>query len=143
MNFESKLKKLMNELGLSQSKVSELTGISKSNISQYINGKHEPSKERKKEIAVALGVQEDYFNQFEATAIVQHDGIINLHPKDVAKLLHKSKDFVEQGLQQGRFPWGYAVKMKNWSYLINGEKFAKCEGIELPIVQQQDGGKNV
>lgn len=61
MTFADKLKNLMTELGLSQSKLSELTGIGKSSISQYLSGKNEPSKERKKEIARALGVQESYF----------------------------------------------------------------------------------
>jgi DNA-binding transcriptional regulator YdaS (Cro superfamily) len=133
MTFASKLKKLMNELGLSQSKLSELTGISKPNISQYINGKHEPSKERKKEIAVALGVQEDYFNQFAATAIVQHGSAINVPVADAAKLMGKSKEWVMQGLRDGIFPWGYAVKLTKWSYFISSVKFTEYTGIEVPL----------
>ena len=61
MTFSEKLKNLMSELGLSQSKLSDLTGIGKSSISQYLSGKNEPSKDRKKEIARTLGVQDDYF----------------------------------------------------------------------------------
>ena len=70
MTFSEKLKNLMTELGLSQSKLSSLTGIGKSSISQYLSGKNEPSKGRKKEIARALGVQDDYFEQFEPAATV-------------------------------------------------------------------------
>ena len=48
----------MKELDLTQSKLSDLTGIGKSSISQYLSGKNEPSKDRKQEIARALGVQD-------------------------------------------------------------------------------------
>lgn len=133
MTFAEKLKRLMKELGLTQSKLSDLTGISKPNISQYIKGKHEPSKERKKEIARALGVQEDYFETFLPGVAINCDEIINLPVALAAKLMHKSKNFVEDGLQQGRFPWGYGVKMKEWSYWINSKRFSEIEGIEIPF----------
>lgn len=47
MSFASKLKGLMEELDLTQAKVSDLTGIGRSSISQYVSGKNEPSKERR------------------------------------------------------------------------------------------------
>ncbi len=133
MTFADKLKNLMKELNLTQSKLSDLTGISKPNISQYIHGKHEPSKERKREIANALGVQEDYFEMFLPVVEMQDDGIIDLPVNIAAKLLHRSEDFVKDGLKQGQFPWGYAVKMKKWRFLINGKKFSEIEGVQIPI----------
>jgi len=133
MNFGNKLKRLMNELGLSQSKISELTGIGKSSISQYLSGKNEPSKERRKEIARALGVQEDYFNQFEASATVQHNSAINVPVPLVAKLMGKSKEWVMQGLRDGIFPWGYAVKLTKWSYFVSSVKFTEYTGIKIPV----------
>ena len=133
MTFAEKLKNLMKELDLTQSKLSDLTGIGKSNISQYLKGKHEPSKDRKKEIARALGVQETYFEMFEPTAEITQDEVINLPVIIAAKLMKKSKEWIEDGLQQGRFPWGYAVKMKKWSYWINAKKFSKIEEIKIPI----------
>ena len=78
MTFADKLKNLMKDLDLTQSKLSDLTGIGKSSISQYLSGKNEPSKDRKQEIARALGVQETYFEMFEPAATVQHDGVVNL-----------------------------------------------------------------
>ena len=53
MTFADKLKNLMKELDLTQSKLSDLTEIGKSSISQYLSGKNEPSKDRKQEIARA------------------------------------------------------------------------------------------
>lgn len=132
MSFAEKLKALMGELNLSQSKLSDLTGIGKSSISQYLSGKNEPSKDRKKEIARKLGVQEDYFDTFETAATVQHDGVFNLPVTLAAKLMGKSKEWVKQGLRDGVFPWGYAVKLTNWSYFISSVKFTEYTGIEIP-----------
>lgn len=39
MSFANKLKGLMEELDLTQAKVSDLTGIGRSSISQYVSGK--------------------------------------------------------------------------------------------------------
>lgn len=133
MMFADKLKNLMNELGLTQSKLSELSGIGKSSISQYLSGKNEPSKDRKREIARTLGVQEDYFELFEPIAAIQRDKTINLPVALAAKLMKKSKEWVMQGLRDGVFPWGYAVKLTDWSYFISSVKFTEYTGIEVPL----------
>lgn len=133
MSFADKLKNLMKELDLIQSKLSELTGISKSSISQYLSGKNEPSKERKQEIARALGVQETYFEMFEPAATVQHDGVVNVPVPLIAKLMGKSKEWVMQGLRDGVFPWGYAVKLTKWSYFISSVKFTEYTGMKVPM----------
>ncbi len=142
MNFAEKLKALMKELDLSQSKLSDLTGIGKSSISQYLSGKNEPSKDRKKEIARKLGVQEDYFDTLKTAATVQHDGVFNLPVTLAAKLMHKSKDWVRQGLRDGVFPWGYAVKLTNWSYFISSVKFTEYTGIKIPMKLESEGSVN-
>lgn len=134
MSFAEKLKNLMKELDISQSKLSHLTGIGKSSISQYLAGKNEPSKNRKIKIALALGVQEDYFEMFQPTATVQqHDEVVNLPVTLVAKLMRKSKEWVMQGLRDGVFPWGYAVKLTKWSYFISSVKFTEYTGIKVPV----------
>lgn len=133
MSFADKLKNLMQDLKISQSKLSELTGIGKSSISQYLSGKNEPTGARKKEIACALGVQEDYFDQFGAIAEITQNSVINVPVPLIAKLMGKSKEWVAQGLQDGVFPWGYAVKLKKWSYFISSVKFTEYTGIQIPI----------
>ena len=133
MTFAEKLNRMMKELGLKQSNLSDLTGIGKSSISQYVSGKNEPTRERKQEIARALGVQEDYFDSLITTAMVQHDGAVNLPVPTAAKLMRKSKEWVMQGLRDGVFPWGYAVKLTNWSYFISSVKFTEYTGIEVPL----------
>ena len=131
MTFADKLKKLMEDLDLTQGEIHKITGIGRSSISQYLSGKNEPSQMRKQEIARALGVQETYFEMFEPAATVQHDGVVNLPVTLAAKLMKKSKEWVMQGLRDGVFPWGYAVKLTNWSYFISSVKFTEYTGIEV------------
>lgn len=133
MSFAEKLKKLMLELNISQAQVSKLTGIGKSSISQYLSGKNEPSKNRKREIALALGVDGEYFNQFESKTIIQSDSVTNVPVSVVAALMGKSKEWVMQGLRDGVFPWGYAVKLTKWSYYISSVKFTEYTGIKIPM----------
>lgn len=43
--------------------------------------------------------------------------------KKAATLMGVTPQFLRLALQQGRFPFGVAVKMKRWSYYINASKF--------------------
>ena len=47
----------------------------------------------------------------------------SLAVKEVARALGVTPQFLRLGLQQGRFPFGTAVKMKRWAYYINSERF--------------------
>ena len=132
MSFGTKLRKLMNELHLNQTQLSALTGINKSSLSQYISEKNVPSEERRKEIAYALGVSDDFFETEETAATVCEKSSVNLPIALVAKLMGKSKDWVMQGLRDGVFPWGYAVKMSQWSYFVSAVKFTEYTGIPVP-----------
>ena len=132
MTFAQKLKDLMKQADLSQKDLHDLTGIGQSSISQYLNGRNEPTKKRKREIAKALGVAEDYFEVFEPVAKIDSDSTINVPVPVIAKLMGKSKAFVTQGLRDGVFPWGYAVKLTNWSYFISSKKFTEYTGIPVP-----------
>lgn len=40
-----------------------------------------------------------------------------------AKIMGINARFLQMALQQGRFPFGTAVKMKQWAYYINTERF--------------------
>lgn len=49
---------------------------------------------------------------------------------EVAQKMNASEQFVRVGLQQGIFPWGYAVKMSSqWTYFINAVKFHEIEQV--------------
>ena len=59
-NFGENLQDILNEKGIKQRELSELTGIPASSISFYINGKAMPSAEVIVKIAYAIDV--DYFD---------------------------------------------------------------------------------
>lgn len=59
--FSEKLQKLITENGLTQKKLAEITGLSKSGISQYVNGIHKPRKDKLIVLSESLKVDIDYF----------------------------------------------------------------------------------
>ena len=54
---------------------------------------------------------------------------VKMSVREVAERMDASQQFIRIGLQQGKFPWGYAVRMsKNrFTYYINKEKFMSHE----------------
>lgn len=139
MKFAEKLKKAMQELGLNQRQVVTLTGKSKGSVSQYLSGKQIPSPDAQSAMAVSLGLASDYFTKDDEHLVILpasevRDGKIpRLLPEVAATYLGMDKATVRKGLQQGVFPWGYAVQTSEhrWAYFINARRFAEVEGISL------------
>lgn len=139
MKFSEKLKQAMDQLGINQAQVVGLTGKSKGSVSMYLNNKTVPSEKVQSDIAVSLGLAPDYFEQEDEPAVVMLKNAIaegkikKLRPEEAAVLLGMDKVTVRKGLQQGVFPWGYAVKTSEnrWAYFINAVRFAEIEGIAL------------
>ena len=139
MKFAEKLKKAMQELNLNQRQVVTLTGKSKGSVSQYLSGKQIPSEDVQSAIATALGLESDYFTKDDERLVILpasevRDGKIpRLLPEGAATYLGMDKATVRKGLQQGVFPWGYAVQTSEhrWAYFINARRFAEVEGIAL------------
>jgi transcriptional regulator with XRE-family HTH domain len=140
MKFDEKLKKTMQDLNITQKQLVAMTGIGKSSISQYLSGKNIPTEERQKNIALSLGLDADYFKEMETVAAVPvitsvgtGKGIKKLMVEDAAKILGMNHNTVRKGLQQGVFPWGYAIKTSEhrWVYFINAERFAEIEGVAV------------
>lgn len=136
MKFSEKLKQAMQELNLNQAQVVGLTGKSKGSISMYLNDKTTPSEKVQSDIAVSLGLAPNYFEQNDAKAVVQkvkNGTIPELDVKIAAKLLGMNHNTVRKGLQQGVFPWGYAIHTSEhrWVYFINAQRFAEIEGVKV------------
>jgi hypothetical protein len=140
--FNERLKKAMQDLNLKQSQVVGMTGKSKGSISQYLSGKQVPSEEVQRDIAVSLGLEDDYFSRpddklpaFNTTQVVakRSGSIRRLTVQEAANLLGADKMTVSKGLQQQVFPWGYAIKTteKSWTYIINADSFARIEGVVI------------
>mgnify|MGYP002256141510 FL=1 len=129
----------MQELQLNQRQICGLTGKSKGSVSQYLSGKQVPSVEVQSSIAKALGLEADYFERLDDQITILPSGevrngiIPKLLPEVAAKYLGMDKGTVRRGLQQGVFPWGYAVRTSEnrWAYFINARRFAEIEGVSL------------
>lgn len=142
--FKEKLRKAMSEKGLSITKVSQLSGIGKSSISQYLSGKNVPTSERIKVLADAIGCTVEELTDISADIPMNKaevkqmernaDDVFNVPVELAAKLMHKTNSFVYEGLRQGVFPFGYAVQTSTqWSYFISSKKFMECTGIQINV----------
>ena len=139
MTFSEKLKKAMQELHLNQRQVCGMTGKSKGSVSQYLSGKQIPSEDVQCAIAVALGLESDYFTKPDEKVVVLpqkevKQGVIQkLDVNGAAKLLQMNHNTVRKGLQQGVFPWGYGIHTSEdrWVYFINAKRFAEIEGVTV------------
>ncbi len=139
MRFAEKLRNAMQELDLNQVQVCGLTGKSKASISQYLSGKQIPSEEVQSKIATALGLSSDYFTKTDEQVLVLpasdvRDKVIpKMEVEKAAELLQMNHVTVRKGLQQGVFPWGYAIHTSEhrWVYFINAKRFAEIEGIAI------------
>lgn len=139
MTFSEKLKQAMQELHLNQRQVCGMTGKSKGSVSQYLSGKQIPSEDVQAAIAVALGLEENYFSKKEESVValpiaeLRNRIIPRLDVEKAAKLLGMNHNTVRKGLQQGVFPWGYGIHTSEnrWVYFINAKRFAEIEGVSV------------
>ena len=131
--FKDRLKKIMEEKGLNSAAVSSMTGIGASSISQYLSGKVNPPDKKKEQIALALGVDADFFTRGDIDDSIAASGY-RLQPKTAAQLMGISREALYQGLRDGRFPFGYAVKTSGkWTYWLSASRFTQETGIPVPV----------
>lgn len=129
----------MREKGIRQSRLSAMTGINQTSISNYVNDYTTPSREYRARIATALGKPEDYFEADagdEASAELERirkQLVPRLSLMEAAKMLQISVPTLCRGLQDNVFPWGYAIKGRgdHYVYVINARKFAQAEMLEI------------
>jgi len=113
MSFASNLKVLMEEQNLSQTDLSNMTGIGKPSLSQYLSGIHMPYKSRIAQIADALGVPHWRLTakspdvEYEPPPPPSHQKV---SIAEAARRLGKSQQFVRIALQKGVAPFGFATK---------------------------------
>lgn len=128
--FKDKLKESMERERITAAELSRRTGISQACISTYLSGRSEPRDKSKKLLEEALQIRaEDKEEQTDAFTTTL---------TEVAKVMHCSLDVIKAGLQQGIFPWGYAIQLgvgsdgrTNWAYKVNRIRFFEIEHVEI------------
>ena len=134
MDFRDKLREAMKDLNLNQRQIAGMTGSSKAAVSQWVAGINTPTADRQKEIAASIGLDTDYFQKEAEPLNCTRKGLVRkILPEDAAAVLGIGKETVRKGLQQGCFPWGYAIHMDSgkWVYLINADKLEEIEGVKI------------
>ena len=101
MSFKEKLIRAMEERGVSQTQLSGMTGIGKSSISQYINGKNVPSAQRRRQIEKALSLAEGHLDE------KRPDRIERMTVQECARVMGLSREKLVRALEAGICaPWG-------------------------------------
>jgi len=124
MSFANNLKTIMDDQNLSQTELSNLTGIARSCLSQYLSGKNIPYKDRLIELANALGVSPGRLTargpdaECEPPPPPSHQKVTI---EEAARRLGKSPQFIRMALQRGAAPFGFAIKGtgNNYDYHIS------------------------
>lgn len=126
MTYADNLKGKMRDKEVTQSQLSELTGIGKSSISQYMSGRNEPRDPVKQIINDVLDALPGDYSE---TMAVDEGEILNVPIATAAKKLGTSEQFVRMGLQEGIFDFGYAVKLSSrFTYHISPKKLSEYVG---------------
>lgn len=129
-DFAKNLRIAMNEADMNQLELARKSGCSKAAVSQYLAGKNVPGPEKKRALAAALGVEEEYFDRKQEAA--RPPVVTRIGTKTAAQCLGKGEQFVREGLKRGILPFGNAVpgSGKQWNYYINPAKFREYVGEE-------------
>jgi len=133
MKFSDQLKKAMQQMNITQTQVVTLTGCSKGAISMYLNDKCEPGEQKKRGIAVSLGLASDFFDQDDpdvTKAVVtpsDKTGIHRITLNDLTKLLGVDKDTASKIAVNRDIPGLYGCKGTGdkFVYIINEAVFCK------------------
>ena len=126
--IHQRIKSVMANQAMSQAELSAKTGIGKSGISQYLSGKVKPGKQALTAIADTLKVSVEWLtDETEANT----GTAVNLPVTKAARLMGVSPQFIRIGLQQGKLPFGYAVRFTGgqYRYYISPKLFAQHTGI--------------
>lgn len=120
--FSNRLKTALNEQRISQSELSQMTGIGRSGISQYVSGINYPRPTAMKQIADALNVPVGWLSgeikEAEKSLSVPY----------AAKVLNVLPQKLRVDLKERLLPFGYAVnKNGKYHYFISPTKFKEYE----------------
>lgn len=117
--YGTRLKEALKTREMQQKDLVDLTGLSKSGISQYISGKSVPPYEVQETIARALDLYTQWFFEEEAIPDSSDEKIRNYRVNLAAKVLGQSPQTVRETLEQGRVTWGYATETNTGKFTFH------------------------
>ena len=138
-SFARQLREAMNEAHLNQTTLAAMVDISNGALSGYLSGKLTPPQKKQQRIALALGKPSDFFLIREVDTGIAEDGGFKLSVKTAASLMGINESTLRIGLQNGVFPFGYAIKTGRgtkgirYTYWISRIRFTQETGIPVPL----------
>lgn len=130
--FCDRLKAAMSEANLTQAALAGMVDVSKASMSGKVN----PPEKVKEKIALALGKPHNFFQVEEVNLEIAADGGYRLKVDLAAKLMGVSERTLKHGLQNGDFPWGYAIlnpETQTHTYWISRIRFSAETGIPVSM----------
>lgn len=127
MSIATNLKSLMIAHDLSAAQLSERSGVSKGSLTVYLKGHIKPDREVLERLSAALGCTPDDLDRPKS---VRQRGT-NVPVETAARIMGKPAQWLRVMLQQGRFPFGFAVKNEGsgqYNYYINQTDFEEYVG---------------
>lgn len=133
--FAENLKAAMDAALMTATDLASLAGISNASISLYLSGKSTPRRKVVEKLACALDVDVPSLLREDADEIDVF-GRSRMTVAEAAKLMDVGEQFIRIGLQQGLFPFGFAIRTtpdgKRLQYYISRKKFSEYTGIAFP-----------
>lgn len=121
----TRLKDQMQEQGMTQAMLASATGLTKSAISQIVNGLVDPRPATLRRISECLHCTVENLTGAAPEPEIDRDVPVEI----AAQLLGKSAQFVRNALIQGTAPFGFAVKGEGrYSFSISPHKLAEYVG---------------
>ena len=115
---------------MTQGELANMIGKGKSSVSQYLSGKNIPREDVLEKIAEVLDCTVEYLKGEVPEDDHSEMGVKNVSVSECARMLGKSEQFVRVALQQGIFPFGFAVRTSSkYSYHISPKKLNEYIGV--------------
>lgn len=131
--FKDLLKQVADERGMNNAVLAKALDVAPASVGYYLSGKVNPPDKKKEQFALALGLDADFFKRGEIDKDIAVIGY-KLPISMAARLMGISDDTLRKGLQDGVFPFGYAVKTsKKWTFWISAPRFTQETGIPVPM----------
>lgn len=131
MSIATNLKREMTSRDVSVARLSELSGVSKANLSKYLSGDVKPAHEVLTRLADGLGIAVD---ELDTKREPRMKGA-NISVETAARLMGKSAQWVRLMLQRcpEKLPIGSAEKLNGnrYTYYISPELFRQYTGIAV------------
>ena len=120
----AELRRTLKVHGVSQKQAAAAAGIPQTTLSGWCNAQH-VDDDKADMLLQAAGIK----TTDKVIEKPAEETIETLTPEQVAAIWGVSPSTIRAGIQQGVFPWAYAIKTSDtrWTYLINAERFRETE----------------